>query len=200
MLLRRLGSLPNTRFPHRAAAATPLRSASGGAHVSKRHAGQRPGEQRARLRPSEQRRAPTSQWSVVKWSVREPPPSPPSVEPQAQTVAEPQPQTVAEPQPQTVAQPQPQTAAGLQPLDPKQTAQALGEDGGQVCSLADEGQLLGYLKTRLGVGGEFYYRPVIVKRDVVVGTALVVKVYCPDELSHYDAVVSKLDPVESDSR
>jgi hypothetical protein len=74
-------------------------------------------------------------------------------------------------------------AAGLQPLDPKQAAEYLGEDGGQVCALADNGQLLGYLKTRLGVGGEFYYRPTLVKRNVVMGVGLVVKVYCPEKLA-----------------
>jgi hypothetical protein len=83
-------------------------------------------------------------------------------------------------------------SAGLQPLDPQQTAKALREDGGQVCALADNGQLLGYLKTRLGVGGEFYYRPTIVKRDVVVGVGLVVKVYCPEKLAAAEAFVNGL--------
>ena len=83
-------------------------------------------------------------------------------------------------------------SAGLQPLDPTQVAQALGEDGGQVCALADNGQLLGYLKTRLGVGGEFYYRPTIIKRDVVAGVGLVVKVYCPEKLAAAQAFLNGL--------
>jgi hypothetical protein len=83
-------------------------------------------------------------------------------------------------------------AAGLQPIDPKQTAQTLGEDGGEVCAVAGNGQLLGYLKTRLGVGGEFYYRPTIVKRDVVVGLGLVVKVYCPEKLAAAEGFLNGL--------
>jgi hypothetical protein len=84
-------------------------------------------------------------------------------------------------------------AAGLQtPVDVDQVAQAFGEDGGEVCQLAGSGALLGYLKTRLGVGGEFYYRPTLVDRRVVLGTTLVVKTYCPQKLAAAEAFVAGL--------
>ncbi len=88
-------------------------------------------------------------------------------------------------------------AAGLQPLNPSQVATAFGDTGGQVCALADNGQLLGYLKTRLGVGGEFYYRPTIVRRNVVLGVGLVVKVYCPEKLAAAQGFLAGLKYAES---
>lgn len=83
-------------------------------------------------------------------------------------------------------------AAGLQTLDAESVAETFGEDGGEVCALAGSGQLLGYLKTRLGVGGEFYYRPTLVERRVVLGTVLVVKTYCPEKLAAAEAFVNGL--------
>lgn len=74
-------------------------------------------------------------------------------------------------------------AAGLRtPSNTRQVARVLGTDGGAVCKLAGSKLQQGYLKTRLGVGGEFYYRPVRVDREVLQGLALIVRVYCPDKL------------------
>ncbi|MGE3287747.1 MAG: hypothetical protein AB7J32_16870 [Pseudonocardia sp.] len=87
-------------------------------------------------------------------------------------------------------------AAGLATLNPQQVADALGTDGGQVCALAGNGQLLGYLKTRLGVGGEFYFRPTIVQRNTVVGVGLVMKVYCPDKLADAERFLAGLKYAE----
>ena len=78
-------------------------------------------------------------------------------------------------------------------------AETFGEDGGEVCAFAGNGQLLGYLKTRLGVGGEFYYRPTIIQRRVVVGMALVVKTYCPEKLAAAEAFVAGLRYASDDS-
>jgi hypothetical protein len=74
-------------------------------------------------------------------------------------------------------------AAGLPvPADTGQIARVLGDDGGAVCDFAGSDIQTGYLKTRLGVGGEFYYRPTRVDRRMLRGLLLVVKVYCPDKL------------------
>ena len=57
----------------------------------------------------------------------------------------------------------------------------LGDDGGQVCETADSELVQGYWKLRLGVGGEFYVRPVRLDRRVRQGLSLVVDVYCPEK-------------------
>lgn len=73
--------------------------------------------------------------------------------------------------------------AGLPtPRSRKQVARVLGDDGGAVYDLAASGIKKGYLKTRLGVGGDLHYRPVKVDRRVLQGLALIVRVHCPDEL------------------
>lgn len=73
--------------------------------------------------------------------------------------------------------------AGLRtPASSRQVARLLGTDGGAVCRLAGSKIQQGYLKTRLGVGGEFYYRPVRVDRKTLAGLVLIVRVYCPDKL------------------
>lgn len=64
----------------------------------------------------------------------------------------------------------------------EQIARVLGEDGGAVCASAGSGQQLGYLKTQLSVGGEFYQRPVIVDGRMLKGYLLIVETYCPDKL------------------
>jgi hypothetical protein len=72
-------------------------------------------------------------------------------------------------------------SAGMQaPKDPERVAKVLGTDGGEVCVAAGSDYLLGYLKTRLGVGGEFYFRPTIVDRRPLEGAAMIVKTYCPE--------------------
>jgi hypothetical protein len=73
-------------------------------------------------------------------------------------------------------------SAGLgAPGSPDELARQLGDDGGAVCASAGPiGR--GYLKTRLGVGGELYFRPVRVDRRALAGYLLVAKVYCPDKL------------------
>lgn len=74
-------------------------------------------------------------------------------------------------------------AAGLRvPADPERVARVLGTDGGMVCDIAGNKLQNGYLKTRLGVGGEFYYRPVTIDRRVLEGVNLIVRIYCPDKL------------------
>ena len=72
--------------------------------------------------------------------------------------------------------------AGLTaPRSAENVAEVLGTDGGEVCVAASSDYLLGYIKTRLGVGGEFYFRPIIVDRRPLQGAALIVKTYCPEE-------------------
>ena len=72
-------------------------------------------------------------------------------------------------------------AAGLTAPDQDQIARVLGDDGGQVCETADSDLVQGYWKLRLGVGGEFYVRPVRLDPRVREGLLLVVDVYCPEK-------------------
>jgi hypothetical protein len=72
--------------------------------------------------------------------------------------------------------------AGLTPpRSAENVAEVLGTDGGEVCVAASSDYLLGLLKTRLGVGGEFGFRPTIVDRRPLQGAALIVQTYCPEE-------------------
>ena len=71
--------------------------------------------------------------------------------------------------------------AGLPTPDQDQIARVLGDDGGQVCETADSELVQAYWKLRLGVGGEFYVRPVRLDRRIRQGLSLVVDVYCPEK-------------------
>ena len=71
--------------------------------------------------------------------------------------------------------------AGLRAPDQEQIARTLGDDGGSVCETADSELVQGYWKLRLGVGGEFYVRPVRLDGRVREGLSLVVDVYCPEK-------------------
>lgn len=83
--------------------------------------------------------------------------------------------------------------AGLRtPANRKQVARVLGKDGGAVCKFAGSKIQKAYLKTRLGVGGEFYYRPVRVDREVLQGLVLIVQVYCPGKLDDVRDLVKSL--------
>ena len=72
-------------------------------------------------------------------------------------------------------------AAGLRAPDQDEIARRLGDDGGQVCDTADSELVQGYWKLRLGVGGEFYVRPVRLDGKIREGLSLVVDVYCPEK-------------------
>ncbi|MGC4961094.1 hypothetical protein [Gordonia sp. DT101] len=69
------------------------------------------------------------------------------------------------------------------PFSVDQVAQVLGDDGGTVCAAAGSEAQLGQLKTQIGVGGEFYVRPIILKENVFEGFRLIVQVYCPENIS-----------------
>lgn len=71
--------------------------------------------------------------------------------------------------------------AGLRAPDPDQIAGVLGDDGGAVCETADSELVQGYWKLRLGVGGEFFVRPVRLDERIRQGLSLVVDVYCPEK-------------------
>ena len=72
--------------------------------------------------------------------------------------------------------------AGLRAPDQDQIARVLGDDGGAVCEWADSELVHAYWKLRLGVGGEYYFRAIIVDGRVREGLSLVVGVYCPEKL------------------
>jgi hypothetical protein len=84
--------------------------------------------------------------------------------------------------------------AGLTPPErPEMVARVLGDDGGVVCDSAGDDLMEAYLKLRLGVGGEFYYRPVKVDEDTLKGLLLIVGIYCPDNLPSVQEFVDDLD-------
>ena len=85
-----------------------------------------------------------------------------------------------------------QTAGLPGPTNAERVAEVLGTDGGEVCVAADSDYLLGYLKTRLGVGGEFYFRPTIVDRRALAGAALIVQTYCPEKAPRLDEFIDGL--------
>ncbi|MGN6693716.1 MAG: hypothetical protein ACTHN0_06025 [Aquihabitans sp.] len=68
------------------------------------------------------------------------------------------------------------------PADKDQIARVLGDDAAVVCKPLGNGVDLGTLKTRLGVGGEFYFRSTRVDAKALIGLESIVQVYCPDEL------------------
>jgi hypothetical protein len=84
-------------------------------------------------------------------------------------------------------------SAGLPtPKSAERVAQVLGNDGGEVCQVAGSDYLQGYVKTRLGVGGEFYFRPIIVDGRALEGAALVVQTYCPEKAPRVDQFINGL--------
>jgi hypothetical protein len=74
----------------------------------------------------------------------------------------------------------------------ERVARVLGTDGGEVCAAANSDYLLGYIKTRLGVGGEFYFRPIIVDQRALEGAVLVVRTYCPEAAPRLDQFLDGL--------
>ena len=88
-------------------------------------------------------------------------------------------------------------SAGLPPpRSADNVAEVLGTDGGEVCVAASSDYLLGYIKTRLGVGGEFYFRPTIVDRRPLEGAALIVQTYCPEEAPRVNEFIEGLKSAE----
>lgn len=84
--------------------------------------------------------------------------------------------------------------AGLQaPERPAMVARVLGDDGGIVCETAGSELLEGYWKLRLGVGGEYYFRPVKVDQRTLEGLRQIVEVYCPDKLPEVEDFVDDLN-------
>jgi len=87
--------------------------------------------------------------------------------------------------------------AGLTPpRSAENVAEVLGTDGGEVCVAASSDYLLGLLKTRLGVGGEFYFRPTIVDSRPLQGAALIVKTYCPEEAPRVEEFINGLNTAQ----
>lgn len=69
----------------------------------------------------------------------------------------------------------------------------LGNDGGAVC--ANPANALGKATLYdLGTNGADYVgrRPVLVDRQILLGEALILKVYCPDRLKPYEDVINAL--------
>ncbi len=85
-------------------------------------------------------------------------------------------------------------AAGLPtPQKVETVARVLGTDAAAVCEPIANDADLGMLKTRLGVGGEFYVRATDVDEKVLFGLAAIVSIYCPDELPTIEDFVDDFD-------
>jgi hypothetical protein len=84
-------------------------------------------------------------------------------------------------------------------IDPEQLAEQLGEDGGNVCVVAGSELQQGYVKTRLGVGGEFGFRATRLGDRVADGFLELVSVYCPENSDSAEAFIDSLqfDPVQN---
>ena len=84
--------------------------------------------------------------------------------------------------------------AGLPvPADTDQIVAVLGDDGGAVC--ANPANALGkaLLADQISNGASFVgRRPVIFDRRFVVGEALILQIYCPEELPAYQAQIDDL--------
>ena len=84
--------------------------------------------------------------------------------------------------------------AGLPvPSDTDQIVATLGDDGGAVC--ANPANALGkaMLADQITNGASFVgRRPVIFDRRFVVGEALILQIYCPDELPDYQERIDEL--------
>ena len=85
-------------------------------------------------------------------------------------------------------------AAGLPaPNNPQRVADTLGTDGGEICAALRSDQQVGYLKTRIGVGGEYGFRPIILlNRAPYEGAALIAKTYCPTEAAQAEQLINSL--------
>lgn len=85
------------------------------------------------------------------------------------------------------------TAAGYPSPDQGQIARTLGTDGGVVCkdpnSALKQALWLGGLSNGAGGPGQ---RPVIADRKVLQAGAIVVEVYCPNQLSAYQDRINDL--------
>jgi hypothetical protein len=87
--------------------------------------------------------------------------------------------------------------AGLPvPESRDQIARVLGDDAAVVCEPLANGAEIGALKTRLGVGGEFYFRSTKVDAKAVAGLTAIVSVYCPDELPDLKDFLNGFDLVD----
>jgi hypothetical protein len=85
-------------------------------------------------------------------------------------------------------------AAGLPaPINPQRVADVLGTDGGELRAALRSDQQVGYLKTRIGVGGEYGFRPIILlNRAPFEGAALIAKTYCPAEAAQGEQLINSL--------
>jgi hypothetical protein len=83
--------------------------------------------------------------------------------------------------------------AGLPALDRDQVARTFGEDGGAVCANPNDALKQGIQKLAFSNGATGPgMRPVPVARNVVAGEALILAVYCPEELPSYQQYVEQL--------
>lgn len=85
------------------------------------------------------------------------------------------------------------SAAGLRSIDVEAAAQVLGTDGGAACTDTD-GVLRQSLRNQQLVSGATGpgQRPILVSRDLLVGSRLVIELYCPDAVPAYDELVGDM--------
>ena len=87
-------------------------------------------------------------------------------------------------------------AAGVAPHLTADIAKALyGKDAPAVCDVFEDGLTTAERNDLLG--NQAGRRPKTITTDAITYGRLVVKTYCPDELSRYDSIVEDLNPVTS---
>ena len=87
--------------------------------------------------------------------------------------------------------------AGLRvPADQDILVKSLGDDGGAVCENPADALGKAILHDQLANGASFVgRRPVIVDREILLGEALILETYCPEELQKYR---DKIDELKTD--
>lgn len=85
------------------------------------------------------------------------------------------------------------TSAGARTPSKEQIVTVLGDDGGAVCATPDDALRRGVLYGQItnGAAGPGQ-RPVIADNRIVQGQLLIMKVYCPDRLADFEAIVQDL--------
>jgi hypothetical protein len=85
-------------------------------------------------------------------------------------------------------------AAGLPvPHDQDIIIRTLGDDGGPVCDDPSGALRKAILADQISNGADFVgRRPVIIDRRIVLGEALILEIYCPEELEEYQDHIKDL--------
>ena len=92
----------------------------------------------------------------------------------------------------------PRTSAGVAPgLTVEWPSRSTGRSAPQICDVLEDG--VSSAESLLLTGNPSGRREKLITTDAVTYERLVVKTYCPDELSTFDDLVADIDPTETTS-